>query len=594
MPLKRKLLLSMLTPAVLLLLVGVSGVYALRHLEQSAGRILADNYQSIKQASLMEHALWRLRSADGESGSDAGARDRSEWAAAFEEALENCEANITESGEVKVLSRMREHWTAVKAELVEGARARPHENGPLPREVELLHADVEELIALNEQAMADSERETRSVARTMLLVMTGSAFVAMIALAMFALISARRISRPVSEVADRLHRAFAADADDAAAPAAGPGDEIARLRHEVDSLLERLGRYEDEQNRQLSHLQGRLALVMSEVLEGLVLLDRDFEILATNRVAGALIGAECAVGTCLNSLSLPRDLRDLLAPLFADGLKEERDLGKLRREVDGAERFYRPRVLPVTAADGSVDGYLLLFWDVTEEQRFEESRRRFIAMLSHQLKTPMTSLSMSVNLLKERSVGDDPARAELLNIVADSCSNLSALVSDLVDAAREAHTDLGLAPKRVDVVGLLRSTLRPLTPQAEQVGIELELPAGDQRIVASVDPVKFPWVVANIAGNALRYTGSGGHIRVGVSERDGAFEVSIRDNGIGIARENLERVFQPLVTLDDDRSPGTRGLGLAIAREIVEAHGGTISADSEIGQWTEFTIRIPV
>jgi signal transduction histidine kinase len=214
-------------------------------------------------------------------------------------------------------------------------------------------------------------------------------------------------------------------------------------------------------------------------------------------------------------------------------------------------------------------------------------------MLSHQLKTPLTSLSMAVNLIRERLSGAEPAQAELLAIASESCASLSTLVSDLIEAARETVPDRTQRPRRVDLVRLLRSALRPLQPQAEEKGVDLRLPAGDAEIVTDVDPVKFPWVVTNIAGNALRYTGRGGVVQVTVLARDGRIQVSVKDTGAGIAPENLERIFQPYVSLDPEPGPGTHGLGLAIAREIVEAHGGVIEAISAPGAGTEFRITLP-
>jgi signal transduction histidine kinase len=214
-------------------------------------------------------------------------------------------------------------------------------------------------------------------------------------------------------------------------------------------------------------------------------------------------------------------------------------------------------------------------------------------MLSHQLKTPMTSLTMSVNLIREKLKDAAPAQVELLSIARENCNSLSALVSDLIEAAREITPDLALKPLRMDLARLLRSALRPLVPQAEDKGVELVVPADAPAVLAYVDPVKFPWVVANIAGNALRYTDRGGRIAVEVSVSSGQVQVSVEDTGAGIARENIARIFQPYVSLDREPQPGTHGLGLAIAKEIVEAHGGAIEAWSEPGEGTRFHIRLP-
>jgi len=153
--------------------------------------------------------------------------------------------------------------------------------------------------------------------------------------------------------------------------------------------------------------------------------------------------------------------------------------------------------------------------------------------------------------------------------------------------------DLALKTRRVDIVHLLRSALRPLVPQAEDKAIELLMPVEERQLLANVDPVKFPWVVTNIVGNSLRYTDRGGRIEIAVARTAGRIEVTVNDTGAGMQPEDIDRIFQPYLSLDDEPQPGTHGLGLAIAREIVEAHGGSIEAASEPGVGTRFLIRVP-
>lgn len=475
MPLRQKLLLSMAIPGLLLVALGVIGIYSLGHLEQAAGRILADNYRSIQEARRMSRALRRLETPDVEGAGAATVEAGQAAARELEDALRRCEGNITETGEIEILRRIRASLEALRPALEAGAVAGL---GLEPRRaVQRIHAGIEELVLLNERAMIAYERESRSVAQGMKGAVAASALVALAALALFALVSAQRIARPVTEVADRLHQALSPASPDRPPAAARSVDEIDRLRQELEALLGRLAIHQDTQARKLVSI--------------------------------------------------------------------------------------------------------------------EESRRRFISMLSHQLKTPMTSLTMSVNLIREKLKDVAPAQAELLSIATENCRSLSALVSDLIEAAREITPDLALKTRRTNLARLLRSALRPLAPQAEDKGVALVVPAEEPAILANVDPVKFPWVVANIAGNALRYTERGGRIEVAVAAREGQVEVSVDDTGTGIARENLERIFQPYVSLDREPQPGTHGLGLAIAKEIVEAHGGAIEAASELGRGTRFLIRLP-
>lgn len=600
MPLRRKLLIAMVIPGVLLALVGSIGLYSLRHLEQAAGHILSNNYRSIQETRQMDRALRQLEHGGLRQALAGGRGEVAEVAALrgrlitrFDEALARCEGNITERGESELLRRIREQWRGLRELTGKDATSTRTEQRARRETYRLLFAELAELIRINEEAMFSSERETRRVAGGMFAAVAGVSLVAVVALVFFALVSAGRISRPVIQVAERLHQALN-PAERAAEPRRGRSqDEILRLREEMDALLERLRRYEDEQARELSNLQQRLALVMNEVLEGLVLLDKGHRVVAMNRVARALLGPGATEGQTLGELQPSASVREVLAPLVSGTFEPERDLGEIRYEVDGAERIYRPRVLTVRPGETEVEGYLVLFWDVTEQRRFEEARRRLISMLSHQLKTPMTSLQMSVNLLREKLGGLDPAQAELLAIATENCGSLASLVSELIEAAREVTPDLVIAARRSNLTRLLRAALRPLQPQAADKGVTLELPPEGPGPVASVDPVKFPWVITNIAGNALRYTGEGGTVRVGIRAMEDSVEVTVADSGAGIATENLARIFQPYVSLDAAPAPGTHGLGLAIAREIVEAHGGHIGAESTLGIGTTFRIRIP-
>lgn len=567
MRLHQKLLLTMLLPALLLGLVGVVGVSSLLQLEQAAGRILSHNYASIQQCRVMEEALRSLLVAE-----QAEARQASER---FAVALALCEENVTEAAEPAVLTRLRARWAPLREAVLAGER---------PTEPHLREASesLAELVAINEAAMFADEHETTRAAGAMVAATLAAALLALLALGAYAWLSAKRISHPVVEVAERLHRALNPDAS---AGAAAGGDEIELLRAELDALLERLRGYEAQTTQERISLEDRLALVMGEVNEGLLLLDAEARALALNPVAEQLLGAQ--PGQALQEL-LPQaeELRRCLDSILRG---EDTGLGELRAAIGDEERIYLPKVTRLHEGGER----LVLFWDVTEERRFEESRRRFISMLSHQLKTPLTSLRMSVELLQERSGQLPAAAAELLEIARQDCRNLARLVSDLIDAAQDVAPELVLNLRSVGLAGLLVSALRPLRKQAEDQQVELALPPTTPELRVRVDPVKFPWVVTNITGNALRYTPAGGRISVRLSAEVDAVWIEVRDSGAGIAAADLESIFLPRVSLASQPEPGTHGLGLAIAREIVEAHRGTITAESELGEGTTFRIRLP-
>jgi len=599
MSLRQKVLLALVIPTLLLAAVGIVGVSSLHRLSRSARDILSDNYRTIQDARRMERALRAIESLLQSNGFSAAAPSPvSQQAQAFEEALIGCEGNITEAGESDILKSVRATWEELETRLDAGGTGtnEPAHDPVTMKMVFSIFQQIDDLIDTNEKGMFARERRTLLSARWAVGLMATSLLSALLVLVVFAQVAARRIARPIQEVAENLHDTLKTTtlADDGSTR---PGDEIKRLRTELDNLLKRLALHKDEEASRFMRLQERLALVVEEVQEGLILTDESLEVLVMNKRGRELLGVEggAVPGENLRQMPLKEAVRKALLPIFEEPQSAKRDLAEFKIESQGAERVYRPRILPVTSDDdGRANGYLMVFWDVTEERRFEESRRSFIAMLSHQLKTPVTSLAMSVSLLWERFHGRAPEGDELLSIAKDDCLALSNLVNELVDAARDVTSNLALRLRRLDLASLLREALRPLAPLAREREIDLRDAMGAQPVFVLADPVKLPWVVTNIVGNALRYTPAGGVVRIALGVERGIVSIVISDTGAGIARDDIKQIFLPFASVRRDPRPGLHGLGLAIAREIIEAHQGSIDVESELGRGTTFTIRFPI
>ena len=237
MPLKRKLILYMVVPAVLLLVVGATGLYALRRLERVADDILSDNYRTIQEARSLERWLREIE----EPSPRAHPTDVARLVGLVDAGLARCEANITEAAEGEILTEFSQRWVIVSKKLLDEGPEVPAVRAEL---LEPLFDRLEKLIAVNEHAMFEFERAERRIARLMLVVVSIASALALVALAVFARLAAARISRPILEVADDLHRALESPV---VSSEALQRDEIARLRFELSDLLARLRRFEEEQ-----------------------------------------------------------------------------------------------------------------------------------------------------------------------------------------------------------------------------------------------------------------------------------------------------------------------------------------------------------
>lgn len=365
---------------------------------------------------------------------------------------------------------------------------------------------------------------------------------------------------------------------------------------------------------ELDRERSKTAAIIESIEDGLIVLDRTGAIVHINEVARAILGLEPdgVLGSSLEQLAghNPHVMR--LTAAF------ERDRGgdgaptEFKVFIRGRDHTYLARRLPWTgphsahndgdalaqsgAAGTEPLGTIVLLQDVTFVRDQERARTNLIGTLSHELKTPLTSLTIASELLAESmSAESNPHRREILASLREDVSRLQAIANDLLDASRSSAARISVERRPIMLAAVLEEVCRPLAMQAADKGIRFELTVADRPIPIWGDPIKLPWVVTNLVGNALRYTPERGRIAVELSRRDGTARIVVSDTGPGIARELLGRIFEPYAQFPDNPArAGSAGLGLYIAKEIVEAHEGRIFVESEPGHGSRFIVDIPL
>jgi signal transduction histidine kinase len=262
--------------------------------------------------------------------------------------------------------------------------------------------------------------------------------------------------------------------------------------------------------------------------------------------------------------------------------------------VDGEERFFRPRVLPILNRDGEATGAVLVLADMTQIQQNDELKRGLISTVSHQLKTPLTSIRMAVHLLLDEKVGPlTPKQTELLAAARDDSDRLFRMVEDLLDLGRiqSGRVQMECSPARPEA--LIDEAVAKYAAAAHDAGIMLETDAPRDLPGVQADTTRLQYVFANLLSNALQYTAPGGRVTLRARADEDAVRFEVSDTGRGIPAEYLERVFEQFFRVPGDvREPGA-GLGLAIVKEIIEAHGGTVNAQSRAGEGSTFSFTLP-
>ena len=377
-------------------------------------------------------------------------------------------------------------------------------------------------------------------------------------------------------------------------------DEIGQLSREFNKMTERLSRFEQMNIDQIISEKRKSEAIVENISDGLIVTDAAMSILHVNAVIADLfqIDEQDAIGRPVSAVIRDERIIALIRAHAAGGdALPEPKLHYMQFDRRGVPSYFRPKVTRVIDNDGNLFGVLMLLQDVTQFKELDRLKSDFIATLSHEFRTPLTSINMSIDILTQGILGPLNAKQkELIDATKEDCFRLTKLARELLQLSKLESGRLQLRDEELDVASAVEASLRPLQLQFQEKGvllttaIEPDLP----RLIA--DPQQLSWIMTNLVTNALKYTGPGGTVSVRVTHRADTLEFEVRDTGQGIAKDDLEKIFDKFVQVNhvSDTTPGSVGLGLAIAKEIVELYGGKIWAESEPGKGSTFFFVLPL
>lgn len=350
--------------------------------------------------------------------------------------------------------------------------------------------------------------------------------------------------------------------------------------------------------------------VIRNMADGLVVLDRGRRIVAVNPAAEQMLGLKESEMIGWSPEVGPADprfepLRRICQPPAAQTaslrhpalLDSDEPAGQPVVVVDSPQ----PRVLrvlssPIDAVDEREGGEVKLLHDVTREHELEQLQRDFISTVSHELRTPLFSIKGFVELILKGKVPDPEVQREFLGRVVEQANQLSAIVSDLLDTSRLEAGTMELAKTKVDLAQVASEAVTRLESVAREREVRLEYQATPGLPQVYGDARRLAQVVTNLVGNAIKFSNPGSSVHVRCQGGPTELTLSVADHGPGIPPEAMPHLFSKFYQVDSSatRRAGGTGLGLYISRRIVEAHGGRIQAQSELGRGSVFTFSIPV
>jgi signal transduction histidine kinase len=353
---------------------------------------------------------------------------------------------------------------------------------------------------------------------------------------------------------------------------------------------------------------GRLDAVLNSIPDGVATTDSEGRLTYTNLPVTVIIGLKDVVGLAGEGESAqpaPRMIEQLAQhwPLSdSDALvaEENRDrpvITELAREENGQRRMLRVARHPICPAGSSQqESHVWLVRDVTQQKLAEEMRDQFVDTATHELRTPLANIKAYAETLALADVIDIEQQKQFLNTINSEATRLARFVDDLLSVSSMELGSLSLNKQVTDLGRLLTEVLTKIRPQVAEKELELEVVLPEKLPEPELDKDKIATVLVNLLGNAVKYTPEGGRIAFRVNITDQNIEIGVEDTGVGIAADEVGKVFEKFFRSSDPRvqaETGT-GLGLALAQEVARLHGGCITVESEINKGSTFTVTLPL
>jgi two-component system phosphate regulon sensor histidine kinase PhoR len=388
-----------------------------------------------------------------------------------------------------------------------------------------------------------------------------------------ALLFARSVSRPIVDLSD-VARSIAAGERRRPLPLAAPG-EVGDLSLAIHSLADQL----ESRISALAAERSILSALVETLNEGVIAVSADQKVVRINATGRRLLSIDRAVPFTTDHLPRETTLRNAIASALEG------------TETEPEEVVIGGNTLSLTARPLAEGGAVVALFDLTTIRRLEAVRRDFVANVSHELRTPLTIVGGFAETLQDPDLPEE-RRAQFAQTIHANAQRMQRIVDELLDLSRIESGHWRPRPESVSIREVATEVFSRVSGKANDKGIALETQIDSAAEVVWADRTGTEQVLINLVENALRYTGSGGKITVSTAPIRSGVAVSVSDTGVGIEPEHLPRIFERFYRADAGRSreAGGTGLGLAIVKHLVEAHGGSVEAESSIGTGT--TIRI--
>ena len=567
MRIKTKLTLGLGLLFTLIVFLGGIGAVYIHFLKLDTRNILHDNYNSLLYAKSM------LRALDQQG-------DRR--LVQFEEQLRNQEGNATEVGEKEMNATLRNYFESYK------------KNGQRTEDLLQIREWLIEVMEMNMQAIElKSELANKTAVQATI-------WIAIAGVACFVIALGLLINLP-SNIADPIQKLTASIKQIASSNYEervflDKHDEFGELAQSFNTMAQKLEEYNSSHLAKLMRQKKRIEALINSMSDVVIGLDENMQVIFVNEEACKVLGLseEEMVGRSSKDIAIYNDLMRMLLKEITvpQAEKEPFTIMHNDRENYFDQQFLHIEITPTGETDKELVGHVIILKNITEFKELDAAKTRFIATVSHEFKTPISAMKMSLQLLENDRIGSlNEEQRILVDSIQDDVGRLLKITSELLNLTQIESGKITMNMKPCEVQQIVHYAVEANHMQAEQKQIQIALKLPETMQPIKVDIEKTTWVLTNLIANAINYSHESSVIEVIVNQEVDCTTLKVKDEGIGIPPEYLNRVFDRYFRVPGTHREGT-GLGLSISKEFIEAQQGTIKVNSEYGVGSEFILTV--
>jgi len=605
---KSKISLGVIFLFAVILLLSVLGILFINQLAQQSKGTIKDNYASV------DYTVYMISSLDYINTSQQKSLDRSkvfdsievknyaESKSIFEKNLKLETKNISEIGEAELVNQLHtayRDYLNTYEQLKHNAQITESDIFELRESYLSVKNKILDIYKLNISAINDKTNKMQTKADDEIFYMLTVAIFSVFISLSFVYTFPSRIVEPIKELTKKIKSISERNYDQKLE--ISTNDELEELANAFNVMAERLKLYDAKQIDQLLFEQKRLEAVVQNFEDGILFIDENRDVVLVNNTILQMTGLKekDILHHYIPDVAASNDLiREIYKSVLLKNTEGQEEIKPLRIAQDRKEFFFNIESEDIiTYAESEKKetfiGSLILLRNITKFQERDKAKTNLLATASHELKTPLSSINLSLKLLDDKRLGDlNDEQKEVINSLRQQSNRLSKVINELLDYSQieTGNIRLKFLPVKPDMV--LDYGVTALMMQVSEKNIDLNINIEDGLPEILIDLEKFVFVFINILNNAIRYSKKGDAIKIEVKKANGNVEFSITDNGPGINHEDKDKLFQRFTQLGSKSKQGW-GLGLAISKDFIQAQNGKIWVESELGKGSKFTFSIP-